>query len=79
MELEYFTGNELPEVSPVFYFDKRQRWIAKVKLTLPFQPVRVVKIEFRKLAKCGYNIWLEDGSYVYNLQMYDLLVEKKSP
>lgn len=75
MELEYFKGDELPEALPIFYYDKRQRWIAKVKLTLPFQPVKVIKIEFRRLAKCGYNIWLEDGSCVFNLQLYDLLVE----
>lgn len=77
MELKYFTGDTLPKVLPVFYYDKRQRILPKVKLTKPFQPSKVVKIEFRKLAKCGYNIWLKDGSQFNNLHLYDLLVEKR--
>lgn len=75
MRLEYFKGDSLPEVLPIFYFDKRLKWIAKAKLTLPFKPIKVIRIEFRRLAKSGYNIWLEDGSSVFGIELYDLLVE----
>lgn len=75
MNLEYFKGNELPELLPTFYFDKRLKHTSQAKLSLPFQPVKVIKIEFRKLAKRGYNIWLEDGISFFALELYDLLVE----
>lgn len=78
MELEYFTGSGLPSILPIFYFDKRQRYTSKRELILPHQPTKVVRIEFRKLAKDGYNIWLEDGSYFFDVQLYELLVHKKS-